>query len=69
MNSAFATAALLRPVASCLQHLELALGQAAQRRAGLLVLAGQQPLDDLGVERGAAARHVVQGPDQVVDLR
>ena len=68
MNSAFAVAALLRPVASSCST--SSSRSVSPRRAELVSrrLAGQQPLDDLRVERGPAARHVVQRPDEVVDL-
>ena len=68
MYSVLAMPALLRPVAISLQHLAFSLGQPEQRRAGIGRLRGQQPLDDLRVQRGPAAGDLVQRADQLLDL-
>ena len=67
MNSAFAVAALLRPVASSWST-SLALGEPGQRRAGAGGLAGEQCLDHPRIEDRAAPRHGVEGTHEVVDL-
>ena len=68
-NSCFAIAALLRPGGHLGEHVSLAVGQVVQRRAGLFGASEQHALDDLRVERRAAAAHVLQRADQLVDLR
>ena len=51
------------------QHVALPVGQPVQRRLGLPRAPGHQPLDDLRIERGAAAADLLQRADQFVDLR
>ena len=69
MNRVAAIAALLRPVASSLQHLELALGEPAQRRAGLLVdLRAISPSTTFGSRAEPPRATSCSARDQLVDL-
>ena len=68
MYSVAAVAALLRPIASSRRTSSSRSVSDASAEGVWLGRSAQQPLDHLGVERGPAARDVVQRTDQLAQL-